>query len=164
LKLYTKKAVAAWLDLTESRVRQLQKEGIITEYQPGLYDLKTVNREYINYLRKGSSTETSVDYNAERARLVKVKREAKELDLQVQKGELHSTEDIEKVMTDTFTKFRTHLMAIPAKLSPTLAKKTAKSDIFRLLKSAIDESLEELADFKALFDDIEVTEDEESNL
>ena len=77
MKLYTTKTVAAWLDLTESRVRQLRKDKIITERQPGLYELKTVTHEYINYLRKGSPTEASVDYNTERAKLVRAKREAK---------------------------------------------------------------------------------------
>lgn len=52
LKAYTSKAVAAWLDISERRVRQLRDEKVITEIRPGLYDLKTVNHQYINYLRK----------------------------------------------------------------------------------------------------------------
>lgn len=161
MKLYTVKAVAAWLDLTESRVRQLRKEKIITEYKPGLYDLKTVNHEYINYLRKNSPTETSVDYNTERAKLVRAKRESQELELRLRKNELHETEEIEKVMTDTLIKFKTRLMAIPAKQSPILSKKKDQTEIFKLLKAAIDEALEELADFQQLFG-YEV-EDEETN-
>ena len=115
MKLYTVKAVAAWLDLTEARVRQLRKEKIITVYKPGLYDLKTGNHEYINYLRKNSPTETSVDYNTERAKLVRAKREAQELELRLRREELHEAAEIEQVMTDTLVKFKTKLMAIPAK-------------------------------------------------
>lgn len=151
LKLYTVKAVALWLDLTESRVRQLQKEKIITEYRPGLYDLKTVTHEYINYLRKNSPTETSIDYNAERAKLVRAKREGQELELRVRRNELHESEEIEKVLTDMLIKFKTRLMTIPAKQSPILAKKTDQAEIFRLLKSALDEALDELSDFQTLF-------------
>ena len=139
MKLYTTKTVAAWLDLTESRVRQLRKDKIITERQPGLYDLKTVTHEYINYLRKGSPTEASVDYNTERAKLVRAKRESQELELRLRKNELHEAEEIEKVMT------------IPAKQSPILSKKKDQTEIFKLLKAAIDEALEELADFQKLF-------------
>ena len=51
MKAYTSKAVAAWLDISERRVRQLRDEKVITEIRPGLYDLKTVNHQYINYLR-----------------------------------------------------------------------------------------------------------------
>ena len=151
MKLYTVKAVAVWLDLTESRVRQLRKQKIITEYQPGLYDLKTVTHEYINYLRNNSPAETSVDYNTERAKLVRAKRESQELELRLRKNELHETEEIEKVMTDTLIKFKTRLMEIPAKLSPILSKKKDQTEIFKLLKVAIDEALEELADFQKLF-------------
>lgn len=161
MKLYTVKAVAAWLDLTESRVRQLRKEKIITEYQPGLYDLKTVTHEYINYLRRNSPTETSIDYNTERAKLVRAKRESKELELRLRKNELHETADIEKVMTDTLIKFKARLMSIPAKQSPILSKKKDQAEIFKLLKAAIDEALVELADFQKLFE-YEV-EDEETN-
>lgn len=151
MKLYTAKAVAGWLDLTESRVRQLRKEKVITEYKPGLYELKTVTHEYINYLRKNSPTETSVDYNTERAKLVRAKRESQELELQLRKNELHETEDIEKVMSDTLIKFKARLMAIPAKQSPILSKKKDQTEIFKLLKAAVDEALEELADFQKLF-------------
>ena len=151
MKLYTTKAVAAWLDLTESRVRQLRNDKIITERQPGLYELKTVTNEYINYLRKGSHAEASVDYNTERAKLVRAKRESQELELRLRKNELHETEEIEKVMTDTLIKFKTRLMAIPAKQSPILSKKKDQTEIFKLLKAAIDEALEELADFQKLF-------------
>ena len=146
MKLYTVKAVAAWLDLSEARVRQLRKEKIITEYKPGLYDLKTVTHDYINYLRKGSAAEASVDYNTERA-----KRESQELELRLRKEELHETEEVRQVMTDTLIKFKARLMAIPAKLSPLLSKKKDQTEIFKLLKAAIDEALEELADFQKLF-------------
>lgn len=161
LKLYTVKAVAAWLDLTESRVRQLRKEKIITEYKPGLYDLKTVNHEYINYLRKNSPTETSIDYNTERAKLVRAKRESQELELRLRREELHEAAEIEQVMTDTLVKFKTKLMAIPAKLSPILAKKKDQTEIFKIIKKTIDETLEELSDFRGVFGYSEEAEEDE---
>ena len=161
MKLYTTKAVAAWLDLSESRVRQLRKEKVITEYKPGLYSLQTVTHEYINYLRANSPTEASVDYNTERAKLVRAKRESQELELKLRKKEVHGAEDVEKVMTDTLVNFRTRLMAIPAKLSPILSKKKDKAEIFNILKAAIDEALEELADFDKIFIE-DVTEEDGS--
>ena len=42
-------------------------------------------------------------------------------------------------------------MAIPAKLSPILSKKKDQTEIFKLLKRAIDEVLEELSDFQTVF-------------
>ena len=144
--------IAAWLDISERRVRQLRDEKVITEIRPGLYDLKTVNHQYINYLRKNNpESESAIDYNAERAKLVRAKREAQELELQLRRNEVHTTEDVEQVMTDTLVRFKTRLMAIPAKLSPILSKKKDQTEIFKLLKSAIDEVLEELSDFQTVF-------------
>jgi phage terminase Nu1 subunit (DNA packaging protein) len=152
LKAYTTKAVANWLDLSERRVRQLRDEKVITEIRPGLYDLKTVNKQYINYLRKNNpESESAIDYNAERAKLVRAKRESQELELQMRRNEVHTTEDVEQVMTDTLVRFKTRLMAVPAKLSPILSKKKDQTEIFKLLKNAIDEALEELSDFQTVF-------------
>lgn len=150
MKLYTAKAIAEMLDVSERYVRQLRDEKIITEYKPGLYRLKETNHAYINHLRgKNPQAENTIDYTTERAKLVRAKRESEELELQLRRNEVHTTEDIEKVMVDTLIKFKTRLMAIPAKLGPTLAKKKDQTEIFTLLKQAIDEALEELADFNA---------------
>lgn len=152
LKLYTVAAVAKQLDMTERNVRLLRDKGVLTEYREGLYDLKTATRQYINFLRqKNPGAEEKVDYNTERAKLVRAKRESEELDLQLRKNELHKTEDIEQVMTDMLMKFKSKLMAIPAKLSPILSKKKDKVEIFNLLKKSIDETLEELSDFDTMF-------------
>lgn len=146
--MYTAAAVARRLDMTERNVRLLRDKGVLTEYKPGLYDLQTVTVQYINFLRKKNpEAEDKVDYNTERAKLVRAKRESEELELQVRKNELHTTEDIEKALTDMLVNFRTKLMAIPAKLSPIMAKKKDQTEIFKLMKAAIDETLEELADF-----------------
>lgn len=134
--------------MTERNVRLLRDKGVLTEYKPGLYDLPTVTVQYINFLRqKNPEAEDKVDYNTERAKLVRAKRESQELELQVRKNEIHTTEDVEKALTDMLVNFRTKLMAIPAKLSPIMAKKKDQTEIFKLLKAAIDETLEELSDF-----------------
>lgn len=159
MKLYTAAAVAKWLDLSERRVRQLRDDKIITEYRPGLYNLQEANHQYINYLRKNSPTEEQIDYNTERAKLVRAKRENEELELLLRKNEVHTSEDIEKVLTDMLIRFKTRLMAIPAKLSPKVAKKKDETEIFKLMKSAIDEALEELSDFQTVFGDIGDGED-----
>lgn len=152
MKLYTAAAVARHLDMTERNVRTLRDKGVLTEYKPGLYDLQTATHQYINFLRKKNpDAEEKVDYNTERAKLVRAKRESQELELQLRKNEVHTTEDVEQVMTDMLIRFKTRLMALPAKLSPILAKKTEQTEIFKLMKSAVDEALEELADFDTAF-------------
>ena len=76
MKLYDTKQVARFLDITERRVRQLREEGIISELRPGLYDLIDANHRYINYLRnRNPDSAERIDYNAERAKLVKANKQ-----------------------------------------------------------------------------------------
>lgn len=86
MKAYTSKAVAAWLDISERRVRQLRDEKVITEIRPGLYDLKTVNHQYINYLRKNNpESESSNRLQRRTCKAGQTKREAQELELQLRR-------------------------------------------------------------------------------
>lgn len=163
MKLYDVKAVARFLDVSERRVRQLRDEKVIAEARPGLYDLIETNHRYINYLRKRNpESETSVDYNTERALLVRAKRKNEEYELQLKENKLHAAEDIESVMTDMLVNFKSRLMAIPSKLAPVLCKKTDKAEIFALMKEHIDEALQELSDYKSVFGE-RVNDDEASN-
>ena len=104
----------------------------------------------------------TIDYNTERAKLVRAKRKNEEYELQLKENQLHAAEDIEAVMTDMLVNFKSRLMAIPSKLAPVLCKKTDKAEIFALLKDHIDEALMELSDFKTTFGE-RVKEDEKSD-
>ena len=83
MKLYNVKAIARILDISERRVRQLKAENVIQEYKgmAGLYELLPTIHNYINYLRKRNpESEENIDYNTERAKLVKAKRLNEEYD------------------------------------------------------------------------------------
>lgn len=152
MKLYDSKAVARFLDITERRVRQLRDENVIAEVHPGLYNLKDTNHRYINYLRKRNpESEESISYNTERAKLVRAKRLNEELELKLRENQLHSTEDVETVMTDMLVNFKARLLAIPAKLAPIMSKKTSQSEIAQILKGSIIDALNELSDFNKTF-------------
>jgi hypothetical protein len=163
MKMYSAKAVARFLDISERRVRQLRDEKVIEEYSHGLYDLIPAAHKYINYLRKQNpESEEQINYNTERAKLVRAKRRNEEYELALKEGQLHRAEDIEIVMTDMLINFKSRLMAIPTKLSPILSKKTDKTEIFKILKEYIDEALNELADYRTAFEK-EAGENETSN-
>ena len=149
MKLYTSKVVAAWLGLTERRVRQLRDEGVISEKQPGLYDLQATVTKYIIFLRNGSG---KINLNDERAGLTRAKREAAEMENKVRMGELHRTQDIETGLKTVFLNIRGRFLALPAKLSPTLASMGGnQTAIFDELKQAIDESVEEVSYYRLAF-------------
>lgn len=161
MKLYTCEAVADWLALTPRRVRQLRDEGIISERMPGLYEMKPTITRYIMYLRKGSG---KTDLNDERALLTRAKREAADMENDLKRGALHSSEDIEKGIKAMCLNIRTKLLTLPAKLSPRLSQMGGdQAGIFDEMKKAVDETLEELSDYRTLLaaagnDDEEETE------
>ena len=145
MKLHTTNVVADWLALTPRRVRQLRDEGVLIEKAPGLYDLQSSVVRYITYLRKGSGNTNLTD---ERAMLTRAKREAADMENEVRRGNLHSTEDIEKGLATMCLNIRGRLSTLPAKLSGELAQMDGdRAGIFDKLKKAIDEALEDLSSY-----------------
>ena len=163
MKLYDKNAVAKFLKMTPKNVERLTEKGILTPKQGGLYSLIEANHAYITYLRDHNpENEENIDLNEEKAKLTKAKRQSEELDLAVKKGELHRTEDIERVMSATLINFKTRLSAIPAEEAEKLASMTDKAKIFLYLNDKIKEALAELSNFEVVFKE-EIKEDEEGN-
>lgn len=113
MTLYTSKVIAQWLCLTERRVRQLRDEGVIVEARPGLYELQPTVARYIKYL--GGAGKESL--NTERMKLTAEKRKAAEMDNDLRRGDLHSTQDIEKGIQTMCLNIRSRFLAMPAKLS-----------------------------------------------
>lgn len=163
MKLYDKIAVAKFLDMTPKNVQRLTEKGILQTKQGGLYSLVEANHAYIKYLReKNPENEENIDLNEERAKLTKAKRLNEELDLAVKRGELHRTEDVEKIMSATLINFKSRLSAIPAEEADKLAQMSDRAKIFVYLNGKIKEALTELSNFEEVFKE-EAKEDEEGN-
>lgn len=155
MRLYTAKAVADWLGITERRVRDLTREGVLLT-NGNLYELKPTVRRYIQYLAGiGNSGEKTVDYNREKALLMRARREKMEMEQRKRDGELHESDEIRRVMGAMFAAFRSRVLAIPARVSPKLALMSGAADIFAVLRRECGEALAELSDFDAVFGTID---------
>lgn len=144
MKLCTDKVVADWLALTPKRVKQLRDEGVLIEKKPGLYDLRASVLRYVNYIRTGNRA----DLNGERALLTKAKREAADMENDVRRGTLHSSEDIEKGIKTMCLNIRGRFLTLPAKLAPKLAEMGGnQAAIFDELNRAMKEPLEGLSNY-----------------
>lgn len=160
MKLYTSKVVAEWLSVTPRRVRQLRDKGVLEEKAPDLYELKSSVVRYIDYLRHGSG---NADLNDERALLTRAKREAADMENDLRRGTLHSSEQIEKGVKAMCLNIRTKLLTMPAKLSPRFSQMGGdRAGIFDEMKRAVDEVLEELSDYRTLLARAN-SDDEEEN-
>ena len=69
-----------------------------------------------------------------------------EIKLQLIKGQVHKSEDVERVMTDMFLKFKNKMLALPHKLAIKLENR-GRQDIQKVLREEISDALTELADY-----------------
>lgn len=138
--------------ITDRRVRQLKEEGVISEVARGKYDLVDCTRKYCDYLRQAlnsnsGSKEVKLNYDTEKALHEKAKREKAELQLQIMRGEVHRSEDVERVMTDMLSRMRSKLLALPSKVAPFVIGYDNIAKIQAILSKNVEEALQELSEY-----------------
>ena len=146
--------------VSDRRIRQMAEEGIIVRVAKGRYNFQESVKNYILSLKLAVDTanqdnaDGELNIEEEKALHERVKRHISELRLQTMKGELHKAEDVEKVMTDMLTSFKTRVMNIPSKVAPVLESRDA-GFIKDRLTAEVTEALNELKDYdpKAFYSD-----------
>lgn len=137
--------------LTTRRIRQLAEEGVITKVSRGRYNLQESIKNYVVYLKTTSELkekeDESIDYDIERALHERVKRERTELQVAAMKGTMHFSEDVERVMNDMLSNFRSKLLALPSKLAPKLIGKDEVIEIQEEIQGEVLETLQELSNY-----------------
>ncbi|GMQ60320.1 hypothetical protein AN1V17_47200 [Vallitalea sediminicola] len=138
------------LGLTDRRVRQLAQEGTVVRVSRGKYSLVSSVQNYVTYIKttkETAETPKKLDYEDERALHERIKREKSELTLKLMKGELHKTEDVERVMNDMLANFRSKVLAIPSKVAPRLIYKDDVNNIQDTIEIEVVEALQELSEY-----------------
>ena len=148
-KIYTRKVMAEILGVSERHLRRLVEDGNVTEFSHGHFKLLPTVQGYINYLH--SQLGGGDDYNVERARLTRAKREDAELELQLKRNELHRAADVEFIMGNMLAAFKAKLETLPHKVLPSLLNMPPDKDkaehILETLTSTISEALGELVEY-----------------
>jgi phage terminase Nu1 subunit (DNA packaging protein) len=144
--------MAKLLDLSEKRIRQLTADGIIEEFSSGYYQIVPTVQKYIQYLhRQISDDDPTSDYNTEKARLAKAKREEAEMDLQIRRAGLHKAADVEFVVTNMLIAFRAKLLVMPYKILQGLViipdDDNKQDAIVAVIRGAVTEALNELSGY-----------------
>jgi phage terminase Nu1 subunit (DNA packaging protein) len=145
--------VAKYLGVTNARVSQLKRDGIITPllsgsrkegdfYKPLETFIKT-SRYYRELSDSRGSRETEEMKKArERQMLAKAKKE--ELELLGVEGELHKAKDIERVMGAVLTRLRINLLAIPKGVAPQIRDEKDTNVIAEKINERICRALNEV--------------------
>lgn len=140
--------IAKLLDLSERRVQQLSREGVIPKANRGQYDLIGSVRGYVRYLRDQAlkAQAGAPDYAAERARFIRARADLAEMEAEEKRRSLIAADEIEAAWIAVLALLRTRLLGLPDRLAPQVFDQSTIGDTRTLIRSAIREVLDDLAE------------------
>lgn len=133
------KDLAKVLRLTDRRVRDLVKTGVLPGTTAAGYDLMTAVPAYIDFLRRDAG-----DLKAERTRVAKLKADLLALDYDVRRKELVPWSEIEPALFKSSRTCRDQLLNIPSRLAGVCAAATDQDKVFELIDREVRQTLEAL--------------------
>lgn len=139
--------IAKLLDLSERRVQQLSREGVIPKAERGQYDLVGSVRGYVRYLRDQAvrAQAGAPDYATERARFIRARADLAEMDAGEKRRALIAAGAVEAAWIAVLALLRTRLLALPDRLAPQAFEMATVADTRNLIRAALREVLEDLA-------------------
>ncbi|MGO4917348.1 terminase small subunit, Nu1 [Pseudogemmobacter sp. W21_MBD1_M6] len=139
--------IAKLLDLSERRVQQLSREGVIPKAERGQYNLIGAVRGYVRYLRDQAlkAQAGAPDYAAERARFIRARADLAEMEAEEKRRSLIAADQIEAAWIAVLALLRTRLLALPDRLAPQAFDQSTVGDTRNLIRAAIREVLDDLA-------------------
>ena len=139
--------IARLLDLSERRIQQLSREGVIPKAERGQYDLVAAVRGYVAYLRDLAvkAQAGAPDFGAERARLIKAKADLAEMEADGRRGELLPADAVEAAWTAVLARLRAGCWCCPTALAPLCHEETTIAGVRDQIRKAVREALDELA-------------------
>ena len=149
--------VATLFNLSERRVQQLAKDGIIDGKKvEGVYqfDLLPTVRKYITYLsdkangRDQKNRKTEEEKLAAEADLKRAKADMAELQLKELRGQMHRSEDVEAITTDLVYTIRSMIIALPGRLAVDVAAVDTAPEASEIIRRECYQVLEELSNYK----------------
>ena len=138
--------IAKLFMMTERRVQQLVKKGIIPKNERGRYELVPVVQGYVRYLQEIAQGKTidTTDYHAEKARLVKLQADKAHLEVEEIADRLVRSSDVRTEWEALLGTIKTRLLAVPSKAAPLVVSQTDPGAVMDLLDSQIREVLMDL--------------------
>jgi phage terminase Nu1 subunit (DNA packaging protein) len=143
--------VAHALNLTESRVHQLVKEGLPKEAR-GQYDPIKCMAWYVRFLQRAIERKTLPTLEegdeggrAARVRILRAQADEKEMALAKLRSQLLAIQDVEKEINHLVLNTTARIMAIPLRLAPELVGETSRVMVQAKIEKALKEALTLLA-------------------
>ena len=139
-------AIAKLLKLSERRIQQLAKEGVIPKAERGKYDLVDSVHGYIDYLKAKAGGEfTAEEVLKNKNKLLKAKAELAEIDKMKASGELIPKGEVKKSWLELVHKLKQKLLSIPNKVAPVVVTVKSINEIKLIIQDKIHEALYEIS-------------------
>ncbi len=148
--LYPVSTIAKLFDITERRVQQLAKDGVIPKPEKGKYELVASVRGYIKYLQErayGKEISHS-DAHFEKTRLLKAQADIAEIELKKLRRKLIAVDDVELEWASLVMAFRSRLLAFPNKAAHAVLGDKKHHEIENKLREMVHEVLTELSKYE----------------
>lgn len=145
----TAEKLARVLMITDRRVQQLAKEGVLVKEGRGRYPLIPNIQAYIKYWQDRAVGAREMgeapDYHAEKARLVKAQADKAEMEAEQLKGRLLDAEIVEREWGKVLTNLRQALLSIPSKIAQSVSSASDAVEAEEIIRAQIHEALNELS-------------------
>ena len=151
--------IAKLFGVTDRRVQQLAKEGIIPAAQtrPYKFDLLPTVQAYIKHLSEKANGREQKSNDVAQAEADRVRAEADikqakakiaEMQLKEMEGSMHRSEDVKAMTTDLVFTIRGMIMALPGRLAMDVAQVSNPAEVSVLIRDECYKILEELSAYK----------------
>ncbi len=144
--LYPASTLAKLFDLSERRIRQLAQQSIIPSKEDGKYDLVKTVQGYMRYLQAQAAGQgiTTDAIHAQKLRRIKAMADEKELNVQLQSGQIVPTQTVIELGGRKVIATKTGLLAMADRVSQMLGLSQVKRNTINV---QIKQVLLELADY-----------------
>lgn len=148
-RLYPVGVIAKLLNVSDRRVQQMVKEGIIPKAQRGKYDLIACVQGYVKYLQDLAFGKDMVptDVHTTRARLQTAQADIAEMEVAQLKERLLDAGKVAGWWAKIIGNAKQNLLAIPSKVAPELLVCKTAAQIKAKLQAMIHEALAGLSEY-----------------
>lgn len=146
-------------DLSDRRVQQLAKEGVLpaASTRPYKFDLLPTVKAYIKYLSDKANGKEAKNADTAKAEADKLRAEADlkqskakiaEMQLKELEGKMHRSEDVEAMTNDLVYTVRSMIMALPGRLAMDVVQAGTANEASALIRAECHIILNELAGYQ----------------
>ena len=142
--------IAKLFGVTDRRIQQLAKEGIIPAAQkrPYMFDLLPTVQSYIRYLSdKADAAQVEMEKLRAEADMKRSKADMAAMQLKELEGKMHRSEDVEAVTNDLVYTVRSMIMALPGRLAMDVVQVASANEASALIRAECYKILNELANY-----------------